>query len=123
MSSFNDSPLGQTVWYDPGCHFSLAVLSFDLFTLPIQIVVVYSIEQICGSVLVFGFFAVEPFNSRATAPEASFYLHGCHLTAVSLGVILTRRHSVRVVHSTVFQSILKSFVSGQSDASGVAALL
>ncbi len=27
---------------------------------------------------------------RATTPEASFHLHGCHLTAVSLGVILTR---------------------------------
>ncbi len=57
-------------------------------------------------------------------PEASLHLYGCHLTVVSLGVILTRGgHPVRVRHSTVFQSILKSVMSGQSDASGVVELL
>ncbi len=66
----------------------------------------------------------EMFHSRTTTPEASLHLHGCHLTAVSLGVILTRGgRLVRVGHSTVFQSILKSVTSGQSDASGVVALL
>ncbi len=66
----------------------------------------------------------ETFNSNTTAPEASLNLQGCHLTAVFLGVILTRGGSaVRVRHSTVFRSLLKSVVSGRSDASGVVALL
>ncbi len=43
VSSFNDFPLGQTVWYDPGCRFSLAALSVDLYAWPIQVLGVYSI--------------------------------------------------------------------------------
>ncbi len=57
--------------------------------------------------------AGETFHSRATMPEASLHLHECNLTAVSLGVILTRGgRPVRVGRSTVFQSILKSVVNG-----------
>ncbi len=67
--------------------------------------------------------AAETFHGSATTPEATVHLQGCHLTAVSLGVILTRGGSpVRVRHSTVFQSILKSVMSGWTDASGVVAL-
>ncbi len=43
VSSLNNCTLGQTVWYDPGCHFSLAALSVDLYDWPIQTVGVYSI--------------------------------------------------------------------------------
>ncbi len=61
--------------------------------------------------------AAETSHSRATTPEASLHLHGCHLTAASLGVIHTRGgRPVEVRHSIVFQSILKSVTSGQSDA-------
>ncbi len=57
-------------------------------------------------------------------PEASFHLHGCRLTSMFLDVTLTRGgHPVRVRHLTVFQSILKSVISGRSDAFGVVALL
>ncbi len=49
---------------------------------------------------------VKTFHSRATTQEASFHLHGCHLTAVSLGVILTRgERPVRVGHFPVNSKI------------------
>ncbi len=57
-------------------------------------------------------------------PEASLHMHGCHVTAASLGVILTRGgRPVRVGHSTIFQLLLKSVMSKQSDVSAVVVLI
>ncbi len=68
--------------------------------------------------------AAETFHSGATTPEDSLHLHGCHLTGVSLGVILTTGgRPIRVGHSAVFQSILNSVANGRSEASGVVVLL
>ncbi len=115
MGSFNDSPLGQTVWYDLECRFSLAVLSVDLYAWPVQIVGMYSIRQISSSLLVFAFFTwvavvipkqglVGRAQQRAfiAEPEASLHLHECHLTAAFLVVILLRGgRPVRAGHSTI----------------------
>ncbi len=63
--------------------------------------------------------ASETFHSSMTMPEASLNPQECHLTALSLGVFLTKRgSSVRARYSSVSHSILKSVVNGQSDASG-----
>ncbi len=71
-----------------------------------------------------GWAAEQTFNCSVTTPETSLNLQGCHLTAVSLGVILKRGGSpVGGRHSAVFQSILKSVTSGGSGVSGDDALL
>ena len=48
----DDSPPGQTVWYDPVYHSSSVTLCVDLCARPVQTEGVYSIWRISGDLLV-----------------------------------------------------------------------
>ncbi len=67
--------------------------------------------------------AVETFHSRATTPEASLHLQGCHLCRVPGCYSYKRRASCQDRTFHCFPVNSKICWSGQSDDSGIVALL